>query len=242
MLVLGINTATLACSVALATPRQLLVEHTQQIKKTHSEKLLPMVAAALHDTGLSAKELDGVAVAAGPGSFTGVRIGVTTARALGQALNVQLAAVSTLDALCWQVPWFTGLVSPILDARRQQVYNAVFRKADPETEKLAEERAVSLADLLAEMKLYSDPVLFLGDAVQIHQEAIVKELGTRASFLPPTANYSGAASVAYLGLATLAAGRGVSYHELLPLYVRGSSAPTGYRAVREGGVTSGPNC
>jgi tRNA threonylcarbamoyladenosine biosynthesis protein TsaB len=239
MLVLGINTATLACSVALATPRQLLVEHTQQIKKTHSEKLLPMVEAALRAAALSPEALDGVAVAAGPGSFTGVRIGVTTARALGQALNIQLVAVSTLEALYWQVPWFTGLVSPVLDARRQQVYNAVFRRAGQETVKLAEERAISLADLLAEMQLYSEPVLFLGDAVQIHREAIVKELKCRACFLPPTASHAGAASVAWLGLSALAAGQGVGHRDLLPLYVRGSAAETGYRAGREGGVSAG---
>ncbi|MBT9172037.1 MAG: tRNA threonylcarbamoyladenosine biosynthesis protein TsaB [Syntrophomonadaceae bacterium] len=239
MLVLGINTATLACSVALATPGQLLVEYTQQISKTHSEKLLPLVAAALHDAGLAPEALDGVAVAAGPGSFTGVRIGVTTARALGQALNIKLAAVSTLEALCQQAPYFPGLVSPILDARRQQVYNAVFRAAGLETVKLVGERAVSLADLLAELQLYSESVLFLGDAVQVHREEIVKELGSRACFLPPTASHSGAASVAWLGLSALAAGRGVSYRDLLPLYVRGSAAETGYRAGREGGVSAG---
>lgn len=242
MLVLGINTATLACSVALATPGQLLVEYTQQIRKTHSEKLLPMVAAALRDAGLTPEALDGVVVAAGPGSFTGVRIGVTTARALGQALGLPLVAVSTLEALSLQVPYFPGLVSPVLDARRQQVYNAVFRVAGLETVKLVEERAVSLADLLAELQLYGEPALFIGDAVQLHREAIVKVLGSRACFLPSTLDYSGAATVAHAGLSALTAGRTVSYRDLHPLYVRASSAETGYRAGREGGITAGTDC
>jgi len=239
VLVLGINTATLACSVALATPRQLLVEYTQQIKKTHSEMLLPMIAAVLRDAGLSPEALGGVAVAAGPGSFTGVRIGVTTARALGQALDIPLAAVSTLEALSQQAPYFPGLISPVLDARRQQVYNAIFRGAGPEPVKLAEERALSLAELLDGLQLYSEPVLFVGDAVPVHREVLGKALGSRACFLPHTANHSGAASVACLGLARLLAGRGVSYRELLPLYVRGSSAETAYRANGEGGCTAG---
>lgn len=240
MLVLGIDTATLVCGVALITPQRLLAEYTLQVRKTHSEQLLPLVAAMLRDAGLTPAELGGVAVAAGPGSFTGVRIGVATARALGQALGLPLVAVSTLEALAAQLPHFPGLVSPILDARRQQVYNAVFRVPEDGLLRLREERAIPLPELLAELQAYGEPVLFTGDAVPVYRELITEALSSQACFLPLEAGLSRAASVARLGLTRLMAGGGVPYQELLPLYVRRSEAETKCQAdCREGGLFTG---
>lgn len=240
VLVLGIDTATLVCGVALVTPQRLLAEYTLQVRKTHSERLLPMVAAMLRDAGLTPEDLGGVAVAAGPGSFTGVRIGVATARALGQALGLPLVAVSTLEALAAQSPHFSGLVSPILDARRQQVYNAVFRVPAEGPVRLGEERAMPLPELLAELKEYGEPVLFTGDAVPVYRELITEAFGPQACFLPLEAGLSRAASVARLGLTRLVAGGGVPFRDLLPQYVRRSEAETKSQAgCREGGCSPG---
>ncbi len=237
MRVLGIDTATLACSAAVVAGGEILAEYTLLVKKTHSERLLPLVAKLLADVGLSVADLDGVAVAAGPGSFTGVRIGVATARALGQALKLPLIGVSTLEALASQAGCFPGLVSPILDARRGQIYNALFQ-AGKKRERACPDRVLDLGELLEELEQRSEQVLFLGDGVTPHRKAIVAALGERACFPPAEGLFNRAAAVARLGQAELAAGGGVSYIELLPLYIRKSEAEVKYlaRCRQEGGA------
>jgi tRNA threonylcarbamoyladenosine biosynthesis protein TsaB len=219
----------------------MLAEYNLQVKKTHSERLLPLIAALLNDVGLTPSDLDAVAVATGPGSFTGVRIGLATAKALGQALNIPLVGVPTLEALAAQVPYFPGLVSPILDARRQQVYNAVFRTAGEPVPVIAE-RAVSLRDLLTELCALQEQVLFMGDGVPQHREAITAALGHQAAFLPMEYGLNRAATVARLGLAGLLSGNGLHYLELLPRYLRRSEAEVKYRERRREGDDSSGSC
>ena len=241
MIVLGIESATLVCSVALVSEQKTLAEYNLQVKKTHSERLLPLIDAMLRDAGYKLTDLAGVAVAAGPGSFTGVRIGMVTAKSLGQALQLPLAGISTLEALAAQHPHFPGVICPILDARRDQVYNALFSPG-PKPHRLQQERALSLGELFAELSNRSEPVLFVGDAVPIHRETIEQAMGTRACFMPPEASICRAAAVARLGLAELAAGRGQSWRELVPQYVRRSEAEVKYLSRQgEGGPSLGCN-
>ncbi len=238
MRVLGIDTSTLVCSVAVVTPEKMLAEYTLQVKKTHSERLLPLVDQMLSDIGITPGQLNGVAVAAGPGSFTGLRIGVVTARALGQALNLPLAGISTLAALAAQFPHFPGLISPILDARRSQVYNAVFHPGES-PKRLRADRAIPLEELLRELAVQDKLVLFVGDGVPVHKEAIVNELGSQACFLPFESGLSRASAVARLGLDEFNANVGLSYRELLPQYIRSTEAERKYQArCREGGVSA----
>lgn len=236
MQILGIDTATLVCSVAVVSEEKTLAEYSLQVKKTHSERLLPMIAAALQDAGLEPGSLDGIAVASGPGSFTGLRIGMVTAKSLGQALNLPLAGVPTLAALAAQHPFFPGLLCPILDARRDQVYNALFLpSANAVPRRLVGERALSLAALLAELAARPEPVLFVGDGVPPHRQDIAAQLGDRACFMPPEGSICRAAAVARLGLTEIAAGRGCSWRDLTPSYVRRSEAERKAQEGREGG-------
>lgn len=225
--VLGIDTATLVCGAALVSPDRLLAEYTLHTKKTHSERLLPLIASVLRDCSLSPADLSGVAVAAGPGSFTGVRIGMVTAKALGQALHLPLAAISTLEALAAQYSQFQGVICPILDARRGQVYNALFEPG-PLPVRLTEDRAVTLPSLLAELAEKKQPALFLGDGVPVHKDAILKALDAGAVFLPPEAGLNRAATVARLGLNLIEDGQGQSYREIKPVYVRRTEAEMKY--------------
>lgn len=223
MRILGIDTATLVCSVALVSEETTLAEYTLHIKKTHSERLLPLIATMLSHGGLSPQELDGVAVAAGPGSFTGLRIGMVTAKTLGQALNLPLVGVSTLEALAAQHPLFPGLICPILDARREQVYNALFMPGI-RPQRLSAERVLPLQELLAELEVRPERILFVGDGVSLYQAAIKAQLGERVCFMPPEGSICRAAVVARLGLAEFALNRGLSWRELTPHYVRRSEA------------------
>lgn len=221
MIVLGINTATLACSAALLSEDRLLAEYVLQNKKTHSERLLPLIHAMLRDSGLGIAAVEAVAVAAGPGSFTGLRIGVAAAKALGQALAVPLAGVGTLAALAAAQPHFPGLVAPILDARRGQVYSAVYRAGET-PECLTNDRALPLAELLEQLGRYGEKVLFVGDAAAKYKEDIREKLGPQSSFLPDEGGICRAGAVARLGLRLIREGRGQSWRDLLPAYVRNS--------------------
>jgi tRNA threonylcarbamoyladenosine biosynthesis protein TsaB len=234
LLVLGIDTATLVCSTAVVSEEKLVAEYTLQVKKTHSERLLPFIAAMLKDAGIDLGSLDGVAVAAGPGSFTGLRIGIVTARALGQALEVPLCGVSTLEALAAQHPLFNGIICPILDARRNQVYNALFQ-GGRKCRRLTEDRAISLARLLAELGKRQEDVLFIGDAVPVYQETVADALGPRACFMPQESAICRSGAVARLGLAKIAAGRGCTWRELKPNYIRRSQAEIKLQAQAAGG-------
>ncbi len=127
MIILGIDTTTLSCSVALLREDSVLAEMTLNIKKTHSERLMPLLDRMLTESGIEREALDAIAAAAGPGSFTGLRIGVSTARALAQALQIPAVPVCTLAALAAAIPVPGALVCPLLDARRNQVYTALYR-------------------------------------------------------------------------------------------------------------------
>jgi tRNA threonylcarbamoyladenosine biosynthesis protein TsaB len=233
VLVLGIDSTTLACGVSVVNTDRVLAEYMLQVKKTHSERLLPLLYSLLRDAALSPSDLGGVAVASGPGSFTGLRIGMATARALGQALDIPLAGVSTLEVLASQVRYFPGFLCPLLDARRCQVYNAVFRPGEKPL-RLKPDRVLPLADVLAEFDR-KEQVLFLGDGAVVNRETIISAMGESACFLPPEGEFNRAATVARLGLAEFSAGRGKSYLELLPRYIRRSEAEVKFLARCQGG-------
>ena len=239
MVVLGIDTATLVCSIALVSREQTLAEYTLQVKKTHSERLLPLIDTMLCDTGLTLKDLAGVAMTTGPGSFTGLRIGMVTAKALGQALALPLVGIPTLEALAAQHPHFQGLIAPILDARREQVYHALFTPGHRPV-RLREERALSVSTLLAELTAQQEQILFVGDAVAVHRQIIEEKLGSLACFMPPEGGICRAATVARLGLEELDAGRGQTWRDLEPFYVRRSEAEVKYdQRVCGGGEANG---
>lgn len=166
-------------------------------------------------------DVDCFAAAVGPGSFTGVRIGVATAKALAQAANKPCVAVSTLHALAFNNMTFSGVVCPILDARRGQVYNALFQGGKTLT-RLCDDRAIAMEELLAELKENESDILFCGDGTFAFREMIEEILGDRAVFAPRMQNLNLAAAVAELAL--LGEGTTVAYGDLVPQYLRLSQA------------------
>lgn len=223
MLIFGIDTCCMAATAALMDDTRLIAQTVINHKRTHSQKMMPQVEAMFDQAELDIRDVDCFAAAAGPGSFTGVRIGVATAKALAQACDRPCVPVSTLHALANNTAVFDGLVCPILDARREQVYNALFR-GGRRLERLCPDRALAVEALLEELKGKAEPVIFCGDGTLVYREMIRQALGDRAVFAQRMQNMNLAASVAELGWDMARRGETVPYGQLVPAYVRLSQA------------------
>lgn len=223
MLVFGIDTCCMAATAALVDERIMVAQTVINQNKTHSQIMMPQIENMFKAAEVDPKTVDAFAAAVGPGSFTGVRIGVATAKALAQAAGKPCIAVSTLEALAFGSKFFDGIISPILDARRDQVYNALF-SGGAVLERLCDDRALALEELLDELKETGKKVLFMGDATLVFEEKIKAVLGDKACFAPKVTNLNLAGSVAELGIEKLKSCDVVTYGELVPQYVRLSQA------------------
>lgn len=227
MKILGIESSSEAASVALVTDDVLTAEFTVNFKRTHSQTLLPMLAQMGQMIGLDIKTVDAIAAAAGPGSFTGLRIGAATAKGLGLALDRPLVEVPTLEALACNLWGCAGVVCPILDARRGQVYAGVYRMdgarfGPPEI--IYGQCAADIGALLRELEDIGGPVTFLGDGVPVFRARIEAELKVPYRFAPAQNNRQRAASVAALGAEYAKRGKTVTAAEFKPDYLRKSQA------------------
>ncbi|MBI4609850.1 MAG: tRNA (adenosine(37)-N6)-threonylcarbamoyltransferase complex dimerization subunit type 1 TsaB [Candidatus Rokubacteria bacterium] len=221
MKILAIETSTLAGSAALLDGEQLVGEYTLNVRTTHSERLLTAVDRLLQDAGWTPATLEGLAVSIGPGSFTGLRIGVSTVKGLAFSLGIPAAAVSTLEALAWQLPFARHPVCPVLDARKGEVYAALFRWEDAGLVRDWEDQALAPDDLCARL---SGPTIFVGDGITSYGTLFGERLGARAIFAPAARRLPSAACVGQLGLARLRTGEGVDPVALAPRYLRPSEA------------------
>ena len=163
MLILAFETSAKAGSVALMDENKLLGESYNNTGLTHSQTLLTMAEDLLKSCGYTPKDVTAVAVAAGPGSFTGVRIGVAAAKGFAWGGELPCYGVSTLEAMAKQMGIFQGYICPVMDARRSQVYNALFRVEKGVLRRICDDRAIALGDLAAEIKFFEEPVFLVGD-------------------------------------------------------------------------------
>lgn len=228
MITLGTDTTTLSCSVALLQDDALLAEATLNIKKTHSERLMPLLDNLLTESGIEREAIDAIAVAAGPGSFTGLRIGVSTARALAQGLGIPVVPVCTLDALAEAIPAPGVLICPLLDARRSQVYTAIYRRGlekPDQLKTLLEPTAIALGDLINATNAYKEPVVFLGEGLNSYAQDLEKSLPAgKAIITPAPFRICRASLVALSGRRHLELNPDASYLDVLPIYLRLSEA------------------
>lgn len=223
MIILAIDTTSQAASIALIDEDRLIGEYTSNAKMTHLEKLMPMVEELLNKCDLSMEDIQGIAVSEGPGSFTGIRIGVSAARALAQAMKIPVVSVSTLKAMAYNLPYYTGVICPILDARRQQVYSSAYQWESGTCKEIILPAAYAIEDLLEQIKVYDD-VVFLGDGILPFKEQIIHTLGEKANFATSYIRYQKASSVGQLGLELFRAGKQQAYFEVKPNYLRKSEA------------------
>lgn len=220
MLVFGIDTCCAAATSAIVDDDKLLAQTVINHKKTHSQKIMPQIESLFSLCEFTATDIDVFAAAVGPGSFTGVRIGVATVKAMAQAAKKPCVAVSTLEALAYPLSHFDGVICPILDARRNQVYNALFRGGD-EFSRMCDDRAIPLCELLEEIK--GENVIFTGDGVFAYKEEILKVMPS-ARFAPKILSMNLAGAVAELGYYKYQKGEAVDCGGLIPSYVRLSQA------------------
>lgn len=190
-------------------------------RMTHSVNLLPMIDAACQSAGLTIAEMERIAVVSGPGSFTGVRIGVSTVKGLAHAHNTPCVAVDALEAMAAGAGEFSGVICPIQDARAGQVYGAAFTAGDARPERLMEDIPLKLEEYVETIRSFGDRFLFLGDGMPVHREKLTKLLGDAAVFAKPALAFLRPASVAYLASLTEDT---VDYLALEPLYLRAPNA------------------
>ena len=228
MKVLAIDSSGLVATVAVVEDNELLAEYTTNYKKTHSQTLLPMLEHVKEMIDLDLNTVDYLAVAAGPGSFTGLRIGSATVKGLGLALNKPVVEVPTLEGLAYNLCGTNHLVCPLMDARRNQVYTGIYefevREQAWQMNTVKEQCAVDVAEIIEECNKLGRPVIFLGDGVPVYAAKIAELCQVPYTFAPAGMNRQRAAAVASLAVKYAKEGKVVSAAEHAPEYLRKSQA------------------
>lgn len=228
MRILAIESSSLVASAAIMEDDLLVAEYTVDYKVTHSQTLLPMIDEILRMTQTDKRTLDAIAVSGGPGSYTGLRIGSATAKGLGMALGIPLIHVPTLDAMAYNAYGYSGLICPIMDARRSQVYTGIYEFEGGRLRTLLENSAITFDELMEGLDGINESarkVLFIGDGIPVFADRIDKHFGGKGYELAPASiNRQRAASVAVLGGIYYLEGRTEAASEHVPDYLRLSQA------------------
>lgn len=221
MKLLAIDTSGPVCGVAILTDAGVAYECAAVNKLTHSTNLMPMVETAFASAGMSLQEMDRIAVVTGPGSFTGVRIGVSTAKGLAHGANKPCVAVDALEAMAAGAGDFNGVICPIQDARAGQVYGAAFAPAEGRPIRLMEDIPLKVEEFAQAIKPLGERFLFLGDGMPVQKAKLQALLGDAAVFAKPQQAYLRPAAAAYLG--SLEENE-MDYLQLMPMYLRAPNA------------------
>lgn len=224
MKILAIEASSGVASCAILTDDVITAEYTVNNKLTHSQTLLPMISEICRMTQTDAADFDAIAVSAGPGSFTGLRIGSATAKGLGQALGIPLIHVPTLDAMAYNVYGTDMIICPIMDARRNQVYTGVYSFSDGELVTHKEGCAISIEELVEYLGKQSNRVMFVGDGIPVFRQYIDENADFLHEYAPAGMNRQRASSVALLGARYYQEGKTETAAEHLPEYLRKSQA------------------
>ena len=229
MNLLVIDTSGPVCGTAVLEDEKVLCEYISQNRNTHSVNLMPMTEAALLSAGKNLGDMDAIAAVTGPGSFTGVRIGVATVKGLAHGAGLPCIPVDALEALCLSAGEFDGVVCPLQDARAGQVYGAAFRNG----ERLTEDAPMKLEDFLAKTAPLGERFLFTGDGMPVHREKIREILGEQAFFAPAHLSYLRPSAA---GLIALKKGVRTDYLSLQATYLRPPNAQKNKRLLEAMGL------
>ena len=229
--ILALDSTAEVSTVAVCKGEKLLSEITINTGNTHSQTLLPAVEQALKMAELTVNDIDVFACSTGPGSFTGVRIGVATVKGIAYGKNKPCISVSTLEALAYNLSGFDGVICPVMNARRSQVYNALFECKGGMLVRICADRAVSISELDDELSQNKRPIYLCGDGYDITQKGFVQ---TKACLVPVRYRYQSAYSVAQIALEKFEHNEYLTDVELAPIYLRPSQAERERQAKLEG--------
>jgi len=221
MRILAVDTATTSCSVAIVDKTSLLSEFTIDREETHSKHLMDMIKAVLRMAGINFSDLDGFAVTRGPGSFTGLRIGISTIKGLSVASEKPVVGVSSLEALALQVSYSRDLICPILDARKGEVYFSRYKFLNGHLKKQTKERVAPPDKAVDDL---NESCLFVGNGALLYKEMILEKMGELASIAPMIQNTIRASTIAYLSMAKFEKNDTDDIEKILPYYIRKSDA------------------
>lgn len=224
MKVLGIDSSGMVASIAVVEDMQMLGEYTINYKKTHSQTLLPMLDEVAKMIELDLADIDVIAVAAGPGSFTGLRIGSATAKGLGLALKKPLVSVPTLEGIAFNFCGSDKVICPMMDARRSQVYTGIYEFDGNTLRKVEDQMAVPVEEILEKLNTIGKKVVLAGDGVPVYMEQIEKYLKVPYLVAPAHLNRQRAGAVAVLGMQYAKEGKTETAMEHQPDYLRLSQA------------------
>jgi len=227
MKILCLDSATESATAAIIDEDKLLGEITFNYKKQHSTIMMPMIDTLLTSTDLSIEDIDGFVVSKGPGSFTGLRIGMATIKGLAQPTGKPFVSISTLDALANNLFFSTGVICPIMDALRGNVYTNFYKVCNGSLEALGESEILSIEELINKLKNYNEPIHFMGDGTYKFKETLAENLNN-AYFTPTHLNVVKASSLGEIGLRRLKNGEKEDVFTSAPIYLRPSQAEREY--------------
>lgn len=224
MKLLALDSSGLVASVAVVEDDNLIGEYTVNYKKTHSQTLLPMLDTVAGMIDLDLQSVDAIAVAKGPGSFTGLRIGSATAKGLGLALDKPLVEVPTVDGLAYNLWGAADVVCPLMDARRNQTYTGLYEFIDGQMHVIEAQCAVDITQIVERINALGRAVIFLGDGVPVFRPYLEEQVQVPYTFAPAHLNKQRAGAVAALALTYVREGKTVSAQAHQPDYLRLSQA------------------
>lgn len=224
MKILAVDSSGLVASVAIVEDDNLIAEYTINYKKTHSQTLLPMLDEIVKMTETDLATVDAIAVAKGPGSFTGLRIGAATVKGLGLALDKPVIGVPTVEGLAMNLHGSSALICPIMDARRNQVYTGLYRFQNNELNVVKDQLPIAVEELIDTLNLLGEPVVFLGDGVPVYEAVIREKISVEYSFAPAHMNKQRASALAVRALQYWKNGIFESADDFAPEYLRMSQA------------------
>lgn len=224
MKVLALETSGNNCSVALLDEDKVIADFNCNTGTTHSQNLMPMVDQVLKFTEIELNDVDLLASSIGPGSFTGLRIGIATVKGMALSLNKKVVGVPSLLGLAYNVPSFCGIICSVLDARNDNVYAALYKRENEKIVMIGDYISDNIEVLIAELKKHNEKIFFVGDGAVSYKDRFVEEFADKAKFLPYYLNFQTAVSVAKAAIDKAKNNEFNDYNTIMPLYLKKSQA------------------
>lgn len=228
MKVLAIDTSSIVATCAIMDDEKLIGEYILNHKRTHSQKIMPIIKEILTACDLDLEDIDVYAVAKGPGSFTGLRIGIATIKSLAHATDKPVVGIPTLEALAFNIPYCQGIIVPMMDARRDRVYTGIYKWQNGNLCVIEKPTTLDVDKLIDKLLERNESIVFNGDGTLVYKDKILSQLKDKALFAPKSVNMARAASIAELAMNKAKAGELENYMELVPDYMKKSQAQREY--------------